>query len=207
VQPTSALADHILGLHGIAAAAVVFGLPALEASAFLGFLVPGEIAVLLGGVLAYQHRLSLPVALLAAIAGAIIGDSIGYEVGKHHGRRILGGTLGRIVSDEHIERAERYLVERGGRAVFLGRFTAALRAMIPGLAGMSGLRYRTFLAWNAAGAVTWAGGFVLAGYLAGDSWRHVEHVAGRASVVLLVLVVGGALGARWLSKRRRAGTS
>lgn len=58
---------------------------------------------------------------------------------------MVHGTIGRVVRREHLDRAERYLAEKGGRAVFLGRFAAALRVLIPGLAGMSGLRYRTFI--------------------------------------------------------------
>ena len=196
-------AHSVLGLHGWLAALVVFAVPALECSAFVGIVFPGEIAVLLGGVLASQHKIGLPVAMAAAIAGAIIGDTVGYEIGRRHGRRILNGTVGRIVKAEHLDRAERYLAARGGRAVFLGRFTAALRVLIPGLAGMSGLRYRTFLAYNAAGGVLWAGAAVLAGYAAGDSWHEVERIAGRASLVLLllVLVVGAVLAAgRWASQ-------
>ena len=197
----SSVTDTILGLHGWAALAVVFLLPALESSAFLGFLFPGEIAVLLGGVLAYHHRVSLPAVLVAAIAGAIIGDSIGYEVGQRWGRRLVHGTVGRIVKHEHLDRAERYLAVRGGKAVFFGRFTAALRVMIPGLAGMSGMPYRTFLVYNASGGVLWASGFVFLGYAAGSSWRQVEHLAGRASLLLLVLIVLGAgivVLARWV---------
>jgi membrane protein DedA with SNARE-associated domain/membrane-associated phospholipid phosphatase len=185
----ASIAERILGLHGSGAVAVVFLLPALESSAFLGFVFPGEIGVLLGGVLASQNKASLVAVLMAAIAGAIVGDSIGYEVGKRWGRRMLHGSIGRVVKPDHLERAERYLQTRGGKAVFFGRFTAALRVLIPGLAGMSGLRYRRFLAYNAAGGVVWATAFVSAGYLAGDSWRHVEHIAGRAGVILALLVV------------------
>lgn len=206
----ASITDRILGLHGWAAAAVVFLLPALESSAFVGFVFPGEIAVLLGGVLAYQHKVSLTTVLVAAVAGAIVGDSIGYEVGKRWGRRMLHGTIGRVVRHEHLDRAERYLAERGGRAVFFGRFTAALRVLIPGLAGMSGMRYRAFLLYNAAGGAIWATGFVLAGYLAGSSWRHVEHIAGRASLVLLLLILMAALvaiAARQIGEHReRIGT-
>src|SRR2546428_6718379 len=147
----ASITDQILGLPIWLAIALVFLLPALESSAFLGFIFPGEIAVILGGVLASQHKVSLPAVLVAAIAGAIIGDTIGYEVGKQWGRRLLHGTVGRIVKHEHLDRAERYLAERGGKAVFFGRFTAALRVLIPGLAGMAGMPYRTFLVNNAAG--------------------------------------------------------
>lgn len=202
----ASITDTILGLHGWAALVVVFLLPALESSAFVGFLFPGEIAVLLGGVLAYQHKVSLPAVLVAAIAGAIVGDSIGYEVGKRWGRRLLHGTVGRIVKHEHLDRAERYLADRGGKAVFLGRFTAALRVLIPGLAGMSGLEYRTFLAYNTAGGAIWATGFVLLGYGAGSSWRQVEHIAGRASLVLFLLVIVAAAvlwAARWVTRNQQ----
>jgi undecaprenyl-diphosphatase len=118
---------------------------------------------------------------------------------------MLHGTVGRLLKADHLDRAERYLQTRGGRAVFLGRFTAALRVLVPGMAGMSGLPYRKFLAWNAAGGVVWATAFVLAGYLAGDSWRHIEHVAGRASIVLALLLAvtaGVVLAARWAARHQ-----
>src|SRR5439155_16159726 len=83
----------ILDLHGWVVLAVVFALPALEASAFVGFVFPGEIAVILGGVLASRGRVSILAVTLVAIAGAVIGDSIGYWVGKRWGRRILRATL------------------------------------------------------------------------------------------------------------------
>jgi undecaprenyl-diphosphatase len=200
-----AIAERILGLHGWAAVVVVFLLPALEASAFVGFVFPGEIGVLLGGVLAFQHKVGLAGVLAAGVAGAIVGDSVGYEVGKRWGRRLLHGSIGRFVKTEHLDRAEAYLQRRGGKAVFFGRFTAALRVLIPGLAGMSGLPYGRFLAYNAAGGALWATGFVLAGYVAGDSWRDVEGIAGRAGVVLLLLAVlagAVALAARWVGRHQ-----
>src|SRR5207237_3739625 len=144
-----------------------------------------------------------PAVLAAGVAGAIVGDSVGYEVGKRWGRRLLGGRLGRFVKEHHRERAEQYLRAKGGRALFFGRFTAALRVLIPGLAGMSGMPYRTFATYNIAGGALWATGFVLVGYAAGTSWRRVEHVAKRASLVLLLLALVGAaiaLGARWLAR-------
>ena len=193
--------DRILGLHGWAVLAVVFLAPALEASAFLGVVIPGEIAVLLGGVLAFEHRAPLAAVLAAAVAGAIIGDSVGYLVGRRWGRRLLDGSVGRLVARHHLDRAERYLAERGGPAVFFGRFTAALRALIPGLAGMAGLHYRTFALYNAAGGLLWASGFVLLGYVAGTGWRQVEQVAKRASLLLLFALMAIALlvlVVRWL---------
>src|SRR5438552_12429235 len=118
----SGVVDHILSLHGWVALAVVFLLPALEASAFVGFIFPGEVAVLLGGVLAYQHRVSLGAAIAAAVLGAIVGDSLGYWIGREWGRSLLRGTLGRLPIvrrhlDRHLDRAQAYVRRRRGRAV------------------------------------------------------------------------------------------
>lgn len=198
------IAADMLALPPWLALLVVFVLPALESSAFIGFVFPGEIALVLGGVLAYEGRVSLGAVLGAGIAGAILGDSIGYAVGRRYGRRLLDGTVGRFVKSGHLDRAETYLAERGGTAVFFGRFTAALRVMVPGLAGMSGLRYRTFLAYNVASGITWGVLSVMLGYLGGSSWRHVEHIASRiglgALAAVAIMLLGGSL-------LRRTGTA
>lgn len=195
------VSDWLLGLHGWVILAVVFALPALEASAFIGFLFPGEIAVLLGGVLAFEHRVPLAAVVAAAVTGAIVGDTIGYFVGRRWGRRILDGTVGRFVKDEHLDKAQGYVARQGGKAVFFGRFTAALRVLVPGLAGMSSMHYPTFALYNFAGGALWAAGFVFAGYAAGRGWREVEHFAGRASLLLLLgLIFVGTVGmlVRWV---------
>jgi len=199
----SRISEMILSLHGWFALLVVFLLPALEASVFIGFLFPGEIAVILGGVLAFQHRIDLNAAIFVAISGAIIGDSIGYAVGRRWGRHMLQGSLGRFVKSHHLDQAERFLAKHGGKAVFLGRWTAALRVLIPGLAGMSNVRYRTFALWNVLGGALWATTFVLVGFAAGEGWHKVETVAKRASLVLLlivILVLGIVLLARWVTR-------
>lgn len=183
------IADRILALPVGIALLLVFALPALEASAFVGFLVPGEIGVILGGVLANQHRLPLWSALVAGIAGAIIGDSIGYEVGKRYGRRLLDKIPNRILKQDHLDKAEASVRRNGGKAVFIGRFTTALRVLVPGFSGMSRIPYGTFLAWNAAGGVLWATAFVLLGYVAGSQYERVAHNATLFGVGLLVLIV------------------
>jgi membrane protein DedA with SNARE-associated domain/membrane-associated phospholipid phosphatase len=199
----SRVAETILSLHGWVALLVVFLLPALEASAFVGVVFPGEIAVILGGVLAFQHRVELGAVLAVAVAGAIVGDTVGYLVGRRWGRRMLQGSLRRFIKDHHLDQAERFLGRHGGKAVFFGRWTAALRAMIPGLAGMSGVHYRTFAIWNVLGGGLWAATFVLVGYIAGEGWRKVEDIAKQASLVLLLivlLVAGILLLGRWIAQ-------
>jgi membrane protein DedA with SNARE-associated domain/membrane-associated phospholipid phosphatase len=179
---------------------LVGALAAAEASAFVGLVIPGEAAMLFGGVLAFQGRAELWVMVVVACIGAVVGDSAGYEIGRHLGPRLQSSALGRRIGRDRWERANAYVRRQGGRAVFFGRFVGVLRALVPAIAGQARLPYKTFLPFNIAGGVTWATGFVLLGYLAGGSWRLVERWAGRASLVLAGLVAVAAavvFAARW----------
>lgn len=191
--------DAILGLRGVAAYAVVGGLAFGEAALLIGLFLPGEVAVLLGGVLASQGQVSLPVMVAVASFAAVAGDSVGYEIGRRYGTRLLAwGPMRRHAHS--VERANAYLRDRGGRAVFLGRWTGILRALVPGLAGMARMPYGSFMAYNVTGGVAWATVFVVLGYAGGASYRTVERVAGQASLLLLGLIALGFV-LRWATRR------
>ena len=200
------LIAHLLSVPAWLAVTLVFALPALESAVFAGFVFPGELALLLGGVVAHEGHVPLPVMIAAGVAGAVAGDAVGYAVGRRWGRRILDLSVGRLVKRDHLDRAQAALARHGGKAVFFGRFTVALRVLIPGLAGMSGLPYRRFAVFNAAGALVWGTLMVVAGYLAGAGWQSAQHLVstiGLSVTGAVVLVVGLAL---WVGRRRqRAG--
>lgn len=183
---------------------LVFLLALAEGAALVGLLLPGETAMLLGGVLVYQDRATLPLMLLIGCLGSVIGDSVGYWVGRRFGGRIRSSRLGRKVGEAKWEKAGNYLRERGAKAVFFARFLGFLRTLVPPLAGSTGMPYRRFVIFNAPAAALWATSFILLGVAAGRSWEAVDRWAGRASAVLL-LVVGIALAivlaARWLQRR------
>jgi len=200
----NSIASHILALPAALVMLLAFALPALESSAFVGFVFPGEVALILGGVLAAEGRLPIAGLLACGTAGAIAGDSVGYLVGRRWGRRLLDGTLGRFVHHKHLDRGERYLAERGAQAVFVGRFTAALRVMIPGLAGMARMRYRTFLFYNVAGGAGWATMSVLLGYLGGNSWRHLQQLASGIGLAMFGVLLLAATAGFLVRRRRRA---
>jgi membrane protein DedA with SNARE-associated domain len=192
VSVLTSVVDEVLRLHGTAAYALVGGLAFAEAALLVGFVLPGETAVLLGGVLAHEHRVSLTVMAAVAVLAAITGDSVGYEVGRHFGPHLLGSRLF-ANRQRGLQRGQQALRDNGGRAVFLARFTAFLRAVMPGLAGAARMPYRRFLVFNAAGGLVWALGFTLLGYLAGASYHTVEKIAGRASLALLAVLAAAVI--------------
>jgi membrane protein DedA with SNARE-associated domain len=161
----------------------------LEAAAFVGFVLPGETSLLIGGVLAHSHVWSFWVFLLCAIIGAIAGDSVGYEVGKHFGARIKVNRLGRLVGEKRWRIAEHIFSKYHGGAIFFGRAQALLRALIPAMAGMHNVPYRTFLKWNAAGGIVFSTIIVTLGYQFANSLSALEKYLKYWAIGFLTLVV------------------
>jgi membrane-associated protein len=196
----SGLVDQVLSLSGPLAYAVIGALVFAEAALFVGFVLPGETAVLLGGVLASTGHLALGLLLVVVIVAAVVGDSVGFEVGRALGPRLLDVRPLRR-HRVRLEAAQGYLRERGGRAVVLGRWTAFLRAVMPALAGASRMHYPRFLAFNAAGGIVWAVGVTLLGYFAGTSYQLVATRLSEGGAILATLVVLALLWA-WHRHRR-----
>jgi membrane-associated protein len=174
-----------------------------EDALFVGFVLPGETVAILGGVAAKLGHVSLAGVLAVVIGAAIIGDSVGYEIGRQVGPRALDHRFlqkrrGRL------DDAQAFLARRGGSAVFLGRWVAFFRAVMPALAGSARMPYGKFLVFNALGGIAWGITVVLLGYAAGASYKTIEAKFGTVSALV---VLGLALVALviWGIRRRRAG--
>jgi undecaprenyl-diphosphatase len=179
----------------------IFLVVSLESAAFLGFFMPGEAIVLLGGFLASQGVLDVKLLIPLVAVAAILGDSIGYELGRLLQKSWFlryGRWLG--LREEHWRRIEDFFQRHGGKTVFLARFSAFFRILVPFVAGAARLKYLQFLLFNVLGGLAWATGSVLIGYLAGESWRAIEHWLGRAALIVAIVVVGGVLVVRFLRR-------
>jgi membrane protein DedA with SNARE-associated domain len=147
-----------------------------EAAAFVGFVLPGETSLLIGGVLAHGKVWPLWLFLLVSIAAAIIGDSVGYEVGKHFGPRIEKNRFGRLIGEKRWRLAQYVFDKYDAWAIFFGRAQALLRALVPALAGINKVPYKTFLKWNAAGGIVFCSIVVILGYEFASNLDKLEKV-------------------------------
>lgn len=196
------LVDRLLSVQGTLVYVFVALLVFVEDALFVGFVVPGETAAVLGGVVASRGHVSLPAITATVVAAAIVGDTVGYEVGRFAGPRILDSRL-LAKRRRRLGQAQDFLRRRGGAAVFLGRFVAFFRAVMPALAGTARMPYPRFLAFNAAGGLVWGVGFTVIGYLAGNSYKTVEKTVGRGAAIAVAAVVLIALAVWRIRAHRR----
>ena len=178
---------------------LVAALAFLETGAFVGLVAPGETAVVLGGVVAAQGDVSLPLMLLLVWLAAAAGDLASFVLGRRLGRRFLVSHGPRIgVTAPRLARVDGFFERHGAKAILVGRFVGIVRAVAPFLAGASGMRLRTFLPWSLLGTAAWAATFTLVGYVFHASFSAAADYVAHGAFGLAVLA---ALALAWRAHR------
>lgn len=181
---------HLLVHYGLI---LLFVVVALES---FGVPLPGETALVAGGVLAARGHLSIAAVVAVAATAAIVGDNIGYWVGRTGGRKLLeGAPLVNRYAERVLPPAERFFERHGGKTVFIGRFVSILRFTAAWLAGISQMPWWRFFAWNAAGGIVWALGVGLLAFYGGKAAADaISHYGAYGAAAVVGTVVLAAVG-------------
>jgi membrane protein DedA with SNARE-associated domain len=161
----------------------------LETSVLIGLVVPGDTVVIVAAT-AVASPLEAVLLGLAVVVGALIGESIGFALGRFLGPKIQHSWLGRKIGEENWARSERYLLRRGGPAIFISRFLPVLHSLVPLTVGMSGYPYRRFLAWTLPACVIWAALYISVASVAAGTYRQLAdqlHYAGYIFVGIILV--------------------
>ncbi|NYT94600.1 DedA family protein [Salinispora sp. H7-4] len=163
---TDWLAGNVMTLGLWGTLLVVLLLPALEAAIpFIGILVPGQSAVVVGGMLASHRVVPLPATIAAALVGAVLGNLIGYWVGERWMTAAYTTARGDGLRHRHTAKALELVEGRGSSAVLIGRFVPGMRTLVPTLCGMVRTPWRAYLTWSVTASVVWAVTWTLIGVL------------------------------------------
>ena len=186
----------------------VAGFAFLETGAFVGLVVPGETAVVVGGVVAERGGVELAPLIGFVWLAAAAGDLVSFLLGRRLGRPFLERHGPRFqLGPERLARVDRFYERHGGKAVLLGRFTGLIRAVSPFVAGASGLGLRRFAAWSAAGALLWAITFTLVGYGFSESFAESGESAARIGAGAALAAALAFVAVARLRSGRRGGRS
>jgi membrane protein DedA with SNARE-associated domain len=185
-----AAVENFLGQSGPWSLVAILLVVALESSAGLGLIFPGEMMAVIAGAMAAADFFS-PWTAFAVVAGAaMIGDLTGFTIGHTKGQAVLARwSFARRQYDKHRARLEYYFEHFGGATVFVGRFVAVGRAFIPFTAGLSGMRAREFVPIAMVGGLVWASVSVGLGYTLGSNWALVEKWLKSLSAGIIVLAI------------------
>lgn len=160
---------EILGYPGI------FAIVLAESGLFFGVSLPGGSLLFTSGLLASQGYLNIYILAVVVMSAAVLGDSIGYWFGSWVGPALFRREDSRFFKKAYLEQTKDFFDKHGSRTILLARFIPIVRTFAPILAGVAEMRYQTFFFYNLLGAILWGGGFVLAGYLLGETVPGIEE--------------------------------
>ncbi len=160
---------QVAGYIGVGA--VIFA----ESGLLIGFFLPGDSLLFTAGLLASQGYLNIFLLVTVTFFAAVIGDSVGYSIGKKIGPKVFTRDTSFWFHPDHITRANVFFATYGAKTIILARFLPIIRTIVPVLAGVGEMKYRTFFLNNIIGALLWAVGVALAGFFLGRSVPNVDH--------------------------------
>ena len=150
--------------------------------------LPGESLLFTAGLLHDRLGLHLPTLIIMVVVAAFIGAQIGYFLGAKWGRKLFKPDA-RVLKTEHLEKAEHYFRDYGGRSLVIGRFIPFVRTFIPLAAGIARYPYSKFLLFNTLGALLWGAGFIIVGSLLGNVPLVHDNLTLILGVIILVSVL------------------
>jgi len=149
-----------------------------------------ELTLGFAGFLAFEHKLSLPGAIVAGVLGEIVGAYIAWVIGRTGGRAFVD-RFGRYILLTHrdLDRAEAWYGRHGRWGVFGSRLLPVIRNFVALPAGVAEVPIVRFGLLTAAGSLVWDSAMALIGYEVGNSWKSIMHGFSDAGYLLGALAV------------------
>lgn len=163
-----------------------------ETGLLVGFFLPGDSLLFTAGLLASQGVFGLDIrwVVIGCFIAAVAGNATGYSIGRRFGRSLFRRPESLLFKPEHLQRAEAFFEEHGGKAIVLAQFIPIIRTFTPVVAGIGALPYRRFFAYNVVGAILWAIGVPVAGFYFGrvipNPDRYILPIVG---LIILISVL------------------
>ncbi|MCH3967398.1 MAG: VTT domain-containing protein [Atopobiaceae bacterium] len=192
-NPKAAIAGWI-AVSPFMAYGLIFLIVFIETGVVFFPFLPGDSLLFAAGFFAASGDLNIFALLGIAWAAAILGDQSNFFIGHFFGRKVIDSGKVKAMTPERIAKSEAFLDKWGKLAIFLGRFFPFIRTFVPFLAGMGGMKWHHFFAFNVLGGITWSTLFTLLGYFFGGIPVVQDHfelvIVGIVAVSVIPMIVG-----------------
>jgi membrane-associated protein len=182
--------ERLLELASKYGYAFLFAISIAENTFLLGLVVPGDVAVVIGGALAASAALDPVMVTLVVMIGVLLGANLSFWIGRRGGTPLIERSAARFaVEQRRIEQVELYFSRHGAKTVFLASFFSGLKNLVPAIAGASRMGAVRFFAYNAVGSTIRSGALVAIGYVFGANFPRAMKMIGAANVWILAAIL------------------
>jgi membrane-associated protein len=156
-----------------------------ETGLLIGFFLPGDSLLVTAGLLGSQGYVNIYLLGALLTVAATVGDTVGYAIGRASGPKLFTREDSLLFNKKHLIRAHTFYERHGGKAIVIARFMPIIRTFAPVVAGIGGMQYSRFIAYNILGGVLWVWSMLLMGYFLG---QYVPGIGQHIDLVLLVII-------------------
>lgn len=163
--------------------------------------VPAELVLPLAGYWVYQGDMILYGAILAGSIGGVLGPLTLYALGRFGGRPMIikyGKYF--LVTEEHINKSDKFFEKYGGGVAFFGRFVPGIRTAVSIPCGMTKMNVWKFIFYTYAAMLPITTIYVYLGYRLGSQWALAGELM---SQYVNYLLLPAALVIIWLFLKRK----
>jgi membrane-associated protein len=180
----------LLHMNGMAAMVLICAVLFAEECGVPLPLLPGDLLLVAGGIIAATGHLSLAVFIAATTLAMCGGGIIGHGWSHAVGRPALGRLAARLGQRERLDGVLRRLEVSGWAGVMVCRLLPGMRVYTNLAAGIAGVRRSSFAAGLVTSVLAWTVGFSLFGFVVGRPAAHAIHrMQGALPALLLASVL------------------
>ena len=165
----------------------LFGVIFAESGLLFGVVFPGDSLLFTAGFLASQKLLNILILLPLCLVAAVGGDSAGYWFGRKIGPKLFNKEDSIFFHKDNLTRANAFYAKHGGKALILARFMPVIHTLVPIVAGIGDMHYRTFIFFNIIGGVLWSTGMLLLGFTLGSMIPNIDHYL--LPIIALIIIL------------------
>ena len=150
-------------------------------------IIPSELILATGGILAGKGLFSFWFAFLTGLIGSVFCAVIIYFMGYFGGRAFVK-TYGKFffMKESDIEKCDIWFEKYGALAAFLARNFPIVRTLISLPMGISRVSFSKFLLFTTLGSIPWTFAFVYVGYALGNNWVILNQAVSKLKIPILI---------------------
>lgn len=153
-------------------------------------IIPSEVILATGGILAGRGIFSFWMAFLVGLVGSVFCAIIIYLIGYFGGRSFVK-KYGKFffMKEEDIEKCDIWFEKYGPLAAFLTRNFPIVRTLISLPMGISKVNFPRFVLFTTLGSIPWTFAFVYVGYALGNNWIILNNFVRKLKLPIIILLI------------------
>lgn len=153
-------------------------------------IIPSEVILATGGILAGRGIFSFWMAFLVGLLGSVFCAIIIYLIGYFGGRSFVK-KYGKLffMKEEDIEKCDIWFEKYGPLAAFLARNFPIVRTLISLPMGISKVNFPRFVLFTTLGSIPWTFAFVYVGYALGNNWIVLNNFVKKLKLPIIILLI------------------